>query len=100
MRFALWAVRFSMKCVLLFESVHQVMRVEKLLRRKGFSIDLIPVPREISSDCGIAVELPWEERREVFLLCEENGISILGFYIRDQEGRFEKENKIGHSFES
>ena len=74
-----------MKCVLLFGSVHQVMRVEKLLRRKEFSIDLIPVPREISSDCGVAVELPWEERREAFLLCEENGISVLEFYPPTQK---------------
>jgi hypothetical protein len=38
------------------------MRAEKLLKGKGMKIDLIPVPREISSDCGVAIELPLGER--------------------------------------
>lgn len=91
MRFALWAVQFSMKCVLLFESVHQVMRAEKFLKGKGFPIDLIPVPRQISSDCGVAIELPWEEKEKVLLELEKCRVSIMGFYSRNQEGRFKKE---------
>ena len=86
-----------MKCVFLFESVHQVMKAEKFLKGKGFSIDVIPVPREISSDCGVAIELPWEDRQDALSVLEESSISILEFYIRDQEGRFEKKNKIRHS---
>ncbi len=46
-----------MKYVFLFESVHRVMRAEKVLKEKGIAVDLIPVPREINSDCGVAVEL-------------------------------------------
>ena len=79
-----------MKCVLLFKSVHQVMKAEKLLKGKGFTVDLIPVPREISSDCGVAVELPWEERSEGSSLLGVSGISILETYKRNQQGRFEK----------
>jgi hypothetical protein len=75
------------------------MRAEKLLKGKGIGIDLIPVPREISSDCGVAIELLWEDRQDVLSVLEGGSISILEFYIRDQEGRFEKGNKIGHSFE-
>jgi len=32
------------------------MRAEKILKGKGIKVDLIPVPREINSDCGVAVE--------------------------------------------
>jgi len=81
-----------MKCVLLFKSVHQVMKAEKVLKGKGFTVDLIPVPREISSDCGVAVELPWEERNEGLSLLGASGISILATYKRNQQGRFEKES--------
>ena len=80
-----------MKCVLLFESIHQVMRAEKFLKEKGFPINLIPVPRQISSDCGVAIELPWEEKEKVELKLEEGRISFLGFYSRDPDGRFKKE---------
>jgi hypothetical protein len=88
-----------MRCVFLFETVHQVVKAEKFLKEKGFSIDLIPVPREISSDCGVAIELPWEDRQDALLALERSSISILEFYVRDQEGRFEKGNRIGHSFD-
>ena len=79
-----------MKCVFLFESVHRVMRAEKLLKEKGIKMDLIPVPREISSDCGVAIELSADSEKEASHLLEENKVSILECYTRDQEGRFEK----------
>ncbi len=79
-----------MKSVFLFSSIHHVMRAEKLLKGKGIQIDLIPVPREISSDCGVAIELSADSEREAFHLLEENKVSILECYIRSQEGRLEK----------
>jgi hypothetical protein len=82
-----------MKCVFIFSSIHQVMRAEKLLKGKGIKIDLIPVPREISSDCGVAIELSADSEKEAFLLLQENKVSILECYARGPEGRFER--KIG-----
>ena len=79
-----------MKYIFVFESVHRVMRAEKLLKGKGIKIDLIPVPREISSDCGVAIELSAESEEEAFHLLKENKVSILECYTRGQEGRFEK----------
>ena len=79
-----------MKSVFLFSSIHHVMRAEKLLKGKGIKIDLIPVPREISSACGVAIELSADSEVEAFHLLEENKVSILECYTRGQEGRFEK----------
>jgi hypothetical protein len=81
-----------MKCVFLFESVHRVMRAEKILKGKGIKIDLIPVPREISSDCGVAIELSGDSESEALLILKENRISVVECYIRDLEGKFEKKN--------
>ena len=79
-----------MKCVLIFSSIHQVIKAEKLLKRKGIEIDLIPVPREISSDCGVAIELSPDAEKEAFLLLGENKVSILECYARGPRGKFEK----------
>ncbi len=79
-----------MTSVLLLESIHQVMRAEKLLKERGMKIDLIPVPREISSDCGMAIELPSEEEREVMHLLEETGIPVREWYARDNRGTFQQ----------
>jgi len=79
-----------MKSVFLFSSIHYVMRAEKLLKGRGIKVDLIPVPREISSDCGVAIELSPESEKEALHLLEENEVSILECYTRGQEGRLEK----------
>ncbi len=79
-----------MKCIFLFRSVHQVMKAEKLLKGKGMKIDLIPIPREISSDCGVAIELSMELKEEAWNLLEENQVAILDCYIRTQERGLER----------
>ena len=91
-------VIYRMKCVFLFESVHRVMRAEKVLKEKGIEVDLIPVPREISSDCGVAVEVSKESEEEAFLILEERRISIAECYTKDSTGRFEKRKDIQVSF--
>ena len=79
-----------MKCVLLFHSVHQVMRAEKLLKERGVRADLIPVPREISSDCGVAIEISLESKEEALGLIERGGISSVECYQRIEGGPFAK----------
>ncbi len=41
--------------VALFKSVHHVLASEKILKEKGIPHKLIPVPRIISSDCGVCI---------------------------------------------
>jgi len=83
-----------MKYVFLFESVHRVMRAEKILKGKGIATDLIPVPREINSDCGVAVEVDAGVGEKALHVLEENKISVLECYTKNSLGRFEqrKEN--------
>ena len=41
--------------VLLFNSVSHALLSEKILKEKGIPHKLIPVPRQISSDCGVCL---------------------------------------------
>lgn len=41
--------------VVLFQSVSQAIRAEKLLGAAGIPCKLIPVPRHLSSDCGVCL---------------------------------------------
>ncbi|MHB8059185.1 MAG: DUF3343 domain-containing protein [Desulfuromonadaceae bacterium] len=38
-----------------FNSAHRVMKAENILKRCGLTILLIPAPRAISTDCGLAI---------------------------------------------
>ena len=83
-----------MKCVFLFESVHRVMKAEKVLKEEGIAVDLIPVPREISSECGMAVELSKGSEEKALLILRENKISMTECYTKDSRGKLEKKKEL------
>jgi hypothetical protein len=70
------------------------MKAEKLLKERGIKIDLIPVPREISSDCGVAIELSGDTETEALSILAESRISVLECYTRNSSGKFEKKKEI------
>jgi hypothetical protein len=42
-----------------------VFRAEKALIKEGFSISLVPTPRQFSSDCGIALRFEWDHAARI-----------------------------------
>lgn len=48
--------------VFLFPSVSYTLKAEKILTAKGMTYKLIPVPRHISSDCGVCLRVAAEEQ--------------------------------------
>jgi hypothetical protein len=48
-----------------FNSAHRVMKAESLLKSRGFSILLIPAPRQLMTDCGLALRFSHELRDAV-----------------------------------
>ncbi|HDP24884.1 MAG TPA: DUF3343 domain-containing protein [Deltaproteobacteria bacterium] len=48
--------------VILFDSVNAALLAEKLLKREGIPFKVIPVPRHLSSDCGVCIRIPAHER--------------------------------------
>lgn len=50
--------------IAVFHSIHRVMKAEKILKKEQIDIMLIPAPRQISSDCGLALRYaPSEKER-------------------------------------
>ncbi|MCX8118749.1 MAG: DUF3343 domain-containing protein [Desulfobacterota bacterium] len=62
--------------VILFPSTHHAIRAEKKARENGFSVKLIPVPRHLSSDCGVCLRCPLEQREALETLLEQEGVRI------------------------
>jgi len=42
---------------ILFPSVNHVMKAEKILLKAQMPIKIIPVPKSISSDCGVCIRI-------------------------------------------
>jgi len=64
----------SEQSVILFPTSAHVMRAEKLLKEAGLSSRLIPVPRHLSSDCGICLVVPTCESAGACALLEEKRV--------------------------
>jgi len=62
--------------VILVPSTSHAMRVEKLLRDKGISSKMIPVPRHISSDCGACVRIRYGDMDTVRQVVEVARIEV------------------------
>ncbi len=56
--------------VLLFNSVSHAMKAEKILKKEGIKHKLIPVPRHLSSDCGVCLRVECVDEEKIMALLE------------------------------
>jgi hypothetical protein len=43
--------------VFTFDTTHRAMAAEHILREAGFSLEVVPPPRRLTSGCGLALQL-------------------------------------------
>lgn len=63
-----------MNGVITFFSSQQVIRAEKILKKNGFNVLLIPGPREISPNCGVALCFMFNEADKASLILKDNNV--------------------------
>ncbi|HWI40741.1 MAG TPA: DUF3343 domain-containing protein [Verrucomicrobiae bacterium] len=51
--------------IAIFNSIHRVMKAEKILKARNLDILLIPAPRGLTADCGLAIRYREPVRAEV-----------------------------------
>jgi len=68
--------------VAIFHSIHRVMKAEKILKQAQMSILLIPVPRQLTSDCGLAIRFEASLRGEVEATLAAAGLEIQELHQR------------------
>lgn len=49
--------------VILFHTTNHALRAERLLQKAEIGCKLIPVPRHLSSDCGVCVRIARHDRQ-------------------------------------
>ena len=62
------------QAIFLFHTSTSALRAEKLLKRLGLTVKLVPTPRQLSSDCGIALEIAPGQAREGLARIAQAGI--------------------------
>ena len=66
--------------VVLLYSTSAAIRAEKLTQGAGLKVKLIPVPRQLSSDCGLSLRFEWHQVDVVRSVLEAKGVEIQGIY--------------------
>lgn len=72
--------------VAIFHNIHRVMKAEKLLKEARLEILLIPVPRQLSSDCGLALRFGETQRAAVLELLHREGLAPAELHRRLAKG--------------
>jgi len=66
--------------VVLFYSTSSALRVEKLLKGMGIAVKLIPVPRQLSSDCGISLRFDRPDESRIRTILDNKQIETQGIH--------------------
>jgi hypothetical protein len=62
--------------VVLFHSVSHALHAERVTQRAGLKIKLIPVPRQLSSNCGTALRFFWPDEAAVRQVLEKARLEV------------------------
>jgi hypothetical protein len=66
--------------VVLFYSTAHAIRAEKVLSGAGFEIKMIPTPRQLSSDCGMALRFDRGNEEQVAAVLGEHRVPLNGIH--------------------
>jgi hypothetical protein len=75
---------------LIFRGTHQVMTAEKHLKRAGIPMRLIPVPRKLTSDCGLAIRIPLSVKDKAKGVLSRAGMLPFSVHILLDSGEYGK----------
>ena len=78
--------------VLTFQSTHNALATEKILKNKDFEVELIPTPRQISAECGFSLLM---ENVDLEKIKDNTNPKIMGdIYLIIKNGKRKKYEKV------
>jgi len=63
-----------------FFASHYAIRAETVLKRGGFTSQLIPGPKDLSPNCGVALRFEYAQREEVLAALATKKVQIDGVH--------------------
>jgi hypothetical protein len=64
-----------------FFASHHAIRAETVLKRNGHAVRLVPGPRELSPNCGVALRFEYARRDEAVALLAAHRVRIDGVHF-------------------
>lgn len=73
-----------------FNSAHRVMKAEDILKKAGLAILLIPAPRALSTDCGLAIRYSSDLYDSVFIALRSANLLPASIYRKNSDSHYEE----------
>ena len=80
--------------LLTFDSTHHSLKAEKVLKESGLKIMMIPIPREITANCGTGIKFDLSDLETVKGIIENSNMEIWGYYKVQQKNGEKLINKF------
>jgi hypothetical protein len=72
--------------LLTFFGSYHALRSESALKKAGFAVLLVPGPREISPNCGVALRFEHDRREEVLAVLEASKVQYEAAHLYPHQG--------------
>ena len=80
--------------IITFFSSQHAVHAEKILKQHGFTIELIPGPKEISPNCGVALQYDYLLTEKIKALLAAGNVTVEAFHSYSLPDRKSLLNKI------
>lgn len=82
-----------------FQNTHAAMKAHKQAKKQFLQSQLIPLPREISNDCGLVLLVKESDADKIRLFFQKNAIMFEDLYmkVRNDKGDYKYEKESGCS---
>ena len=77
-------LRKIMKCLATFHVTSMALMFEKICRKEGLDVKIIPVPRQLSASCGLACSYPCDKEESIRHIIEKKKIDVASFHQIDE----------------
>ncbi|QSX06119.1 DUF3343 domain-containing protein [Sedimentibacter sp. zth1] len=67
-------------CLMTFKSITFVMQFEKLMKTNNMEVKIIPVPRSISTSCGMCGKFDMSIKNNIMKICRNNNVNYDNVY--------------------
>jgi len=68
----------------LFKSTHTVIKAEKCCHQQGIMCNIVPIPRSISTECGMGIEVKKEQVENIITLLKKNKITYTTYNYNEK----------------
>ncbi len=64
-----------MRNILLFQNIRKVMQAERIAKLNGIPMKIMPVPGQLSSECGMCIQLDYKDVHHMIERLNEKNIN-------------------------